>query len=237
MNLSDPSAPLPLCPICKKDDLRRTATEIYCANCDSYRRRFSLLQIVTNWAAGRTWWWRTIVVMYVGFLLAQNLRDSSFALNRIGSPFSALDFGIHELGHILFIPFGEFMTILGGSLFQCLFPLLWFVAAWRKRWYFGAAFCIGWLGLNMFDVATYAADARARLLSLATLSSDYDSAHDWYQILSRTGHLEWDHTIAQLLRTGASFAMVISLTLMTLLIILIIRARRPSELRTLPKNL
>ena len=31
---------------------------------------------------------------------------------------------IHEAGHILFIPFGEFMTILGGSLFPILFPLI-----------------------------------------------------------------------------------------------------------------
>lgn len=30
----------------------------------------------------------------------------------------------HEAGHILFIPLGEFMTILGGSLMQCLVPFI-----------------------------------------------------------------------------------------------------------------
>ena len=29
----------------------------------------------------------------------------------------------HEFGHVFFRPFGEFMTILGGSLFQVLLPL------------------------------------------------------------------------------------------------------------------
>ena len=31
---------------------------------------------------------------------------------------------IHEAGHVLFIPFGRFMTVLGGSLFQVLLPLV-----------------------------------------------------------------------------------------------------------------
>ena len=30
----------------------------------------------------------------------------------------------HEAGHIIFSPFGEFMTILGGSLMQVLIPLI-----------------------------------------------------------------------------------------------------------------
>src|SRR5690606_15192159 len=29
----------------------------------------------------------------------------------------------HEFGHVLFMPFGEFMTLLGGSLFQVVLPL------------------------------------------------------------------------------------------------------------------
>src|SRR4051812_39688732 len=31
---------------------------------------------------------------------------------------------IHEFGHVLFRPFGEFMTLLGGSLFQAGLPLV-----------------------------------------------------------------------------------------------------------------
>ena len=34
---------------------------------------------------------------------------------------------IHEAGHLIFSPFGEFMTIAGGSLFQVIMPALFVV--------------------------------------------------------------------------------------------------------------
>jgi hypothetical protein len=47
----------------------------------------------------------------------------------IGSSFlHRVDLVFHEAGHILFIPFGSFMSILGGSLLQILVPLI-FTAA------------------------------------------------------------------------------------------------------------
>jgi hypothetical protein len=30
----------------------------------------------------------------------------------------------HEAGHLLMLPFGQFMSVLGGSLFQLLVPLM-----------------------------------------------------------------------------------------------------------------
>ena len=39
-----------------------------------------------------------------------------------GSFLDLVDLPIHETGHLLFRPFGEFMMIAGGSLFQVLFP-------------------------------------------------------------------------------------------------------------------
>ncbi|TBR13964.1 MAG: hypothetical protein EPO43_09075 [Rugosibacter sp.] len=50
---------------------------------------------------------------------------------------------IHEAGHVIFMPFGEFMTIAGGSLFQVLLPLGIGVAFLiRNRDPFGAAVCL-----------------------------------------------------------------------------------------------
>lgn len=163
-------------------------------------------------------------------LLRANLRNPSFALNRLGNPFSALDMGMHELGHLLFSPFGEFMHILGGSLFQCIFPLLWLFGFLQKKWYFAATMCWCWLGINLFDVATYAADARARELPLAVgfgifgvdptnPDAAYDQGHDWYQLLSRTNHLNSDLAIAQGLRVAAVAMFVIGLTLGIILLI------------------
>ena len=122
------------------------------------------------------------------------------------------------------------MHILGGSLFQCLFPLLGLVGFLQKKWYFAASLCFCWLGLNLFDVATYVADARARLLPLSVgfgafgidpsdTDSAYDHAHDWYQILSRTHHLNSDLTIAHGLRVAATVVFLIGLTLGAILLI------------------
>ncbi len=48
-----------------------------------------------------------------------------------------------------------------------------------------------WLGVNLVDVGTYAADAEARVLPL--LAPD-QNAHDWWQMLGMLGvrsHCEW----------------------------------------------
>ena len=34
------------------------------------------------------------------------------------------DLVFHEAGHMIFAPFGRFMTVLGGSLLQCLIPVI-----------------------------------------------------------------------------------------------------------------
>src|SRR5258706_14990973 len=67
----------------------------------------------------------------------------------------------HEAGHILFMPLGPFMTVLGGSLTQVLVPLVCAGAfLWQIRDPFGAAVAIWWAGENLIDVAPYINDAR-----------------------------------------------------------------------------
>lgn len=191
------------CPVCKHQPLGFDGADAVCDHCKVYRKRLAWWQQPVVWARGRTWWWRLLPIAFFAWLFVQCLQSEALQRN---NPVAWLDFGMHELGHVLFIPFGDFMTILGGSLFQCLFPLLWFGAAVARRWFVGAALCIAWCGYNLYDVAVYVADAQARALPLATLSNDYDQAHDWYQILSRLDILESDLVIAGALRTiGGSF--------------------------------
>lgn len=205
------------CPACSNKSLSFNEVEIFCQNCPIYRKPLSFWQKPLVWAYTRYWWWRLPILVWFVVMLVQNLKNPIFAMNRLSNPFSALDFGMHELGHQIFSVFGEFMRIAGGSIFQCLFPLLWMIGFLQKRWYFAATMCWCWLGLNLFDVASYAADARARVLPLATglaglyeQGSDevYDRAHDWYQLLSRTGHLENDLIIARGLRIAATTTFV-----------------------------
>lgn len=100
-----------------------------------------------------------------------------------------VDLPIHEFGHVLFRPFGEWMTYLGGSLFQCLLPALIGVAfIWRMRNPFGAAFCLWWTAENVLDVAPYIYDAKLMAMPLVGEWNDevaeaHVLRHDWHNIL------------------------------------------------------
>jgi|SRR6185312_12190882 len=100
-----------------------------------------------------------------------------------------VDLPIHEFGHVLFRPFGEWMMYLGGSLFQCLLPALIGVAfIWKMRNPFGAAFCLWWAAENVLDVAPYIYDAKLMALPLVGEWNDevadmHVLRHDWHNIL------------------------------------------------------
>jgi hypothetical protein len=168
---------------------------------------------VLVWTRNKTWWWRFGILLWLVYIYINHAIDYSYPMNRIANIFNAIDFGVHEVGHIIFIPLGQFMAILGGSLLQIIFPIVWMVALITKKWYFAAVMCLIWLSYNLYDVAAYVADARARMLPLATLSTDYDSAHDWYQILSRIDKLESDTSIALLLRMLGSISAITGIIL------------------------
>ena len=60
-----------------------------------------------------------LLAIWSWFLFGYDYRDGE-----IGASFMHdILLPIHEAGHVLFRPFGEFMMILGGSLFQLLLPL------------------------------------------------------------------------------------------------------------------
>jgi len=122
-----------------------------------------------------------------------------------------LNLGIHELGHIVFAPFGEFMMFLGGSLLQCLVPVISVPMFYKQRDYYAIGISFGWLSTNLFDVATYVADARSRELMLVTPFGGGEAIHDWYWLLNRTNLLQYDHTLALLIRMAAVFSMLICL--------------------------
>jgi len=98
---------------------------------------------------------------------------------------------VHEAGHPLVSIFSARATVYGGTLFQLAFPL---AAAWhfyRAANASGTAAAIVWLGENLFNIARYMADARARQLPLVG-----NGEHDWAEIFSRWGVLNLDGRIA-----------------------------------------
>jgi hypothetical protein len=136
---------------------------------------------------------------------------------------SDIDLAIHEFGHMLFMPFGiqflgNTMMILGGSLTQVAFPLVFFGYFMRKqddgrrRDLFAAMVCLWWSGINLLSVAIYCADSRAgQLMLLNGLTGQESDAHDWNNLLTRWGLLQHDIGIARGMRAVAFVVCVASI--------------------------
>ena len=136
---------------------------------------------------------------------------------------SDIDLAVHEFGHMLFMPFGiqflgSTMMILGGSLTQVAFPLVFFGYFWRKqddgrrRDLFAAMVCLWWSGINLLSVAIYCADSRAGQLMLLDGSTGQESdGHDWNNLLTRWGLLQHDIGIARGMRAVAFVVCIASL--------------------------
>jgi hypothetical protein len=106
----------------------------------------------------------------------------------------------HEAGHILFMPFGEFMMVLGGSLFQLLLPLFligYFV--WRRD-FFAACFAALYLAASLDNLSRYIADARAGELPLL---GGERSNHDWTYLLIEMRRLDSDIAIGRFVHNCA----------------------------------
>jgi len=125
---------------------------------------------------------------------------------------SDVSLAIHEFGHMLFMPFGipilgRTMVILGGSLTEVAFPLL-FVGYFlrkredgRRRDVFGAMASLWWSGIGLLATAIYCADSRAgKLMLLDGLTGQESDGHDWYNLLDGWGLLEHDTQIARWMR-------------------------------------
>ena len=104
---------------------------------------------------------------------------------------------IHEAGHIIFMPFGEFMMIAGGSLFQIIMPALFVGYFYRTHQPYSAALVLFWVGESILNVSVYAGDALDLQLPLL---GGQDSIHDWNYMLSRLGWLRSTHEIAGAIR-------------------------------------
>ena len=109
-----------------------------------------------------------------------------------------IDLVFHEAGHMVFSPFGEFMTTVGGSLLQVLIPIVcWISFTTTNPNPFGAAVMCWWTGENLLDVAIYINDARAlQLVLLGGHTGAEVEGHDWERILQMTGGMMHDHQIA-----------------------------------------
>ena len=97
----------------------------------------------------------------------------------------------HEAGHVIFSLFGEFVTILGGTLGQLLMPaILCGAMLVRNRDPFGAAIGLWLFGVSLLDIAPYVYDALHPQLVLLGGHTGEEGGHDWVYLLGETGLLK-----------------------------------------------
>jgi len=151
------------------------------------------------------WGWRFILMEYDVLIGGSPQIGDSFM--------HTVNLVFHEAGHVIFRPFGRFMTVLGGTLNQWLIPFVVLCAFLLKtRDTFGATIGLWWLAQSFMDAAPYINDARAgRLILLGgTTGRDQPGYHDWENILGDLGWLKYDHAIAGIVNSIGIILMLLS---------------------------
>lgn len=142
---------------------------------------------------------RTVTVSLLALYGVAILRDPGFALiDNVNLP-------IHETGHLVFAPFGELVTALGGTLFQLIVPSLFVGYFLRRRDQFAASAALWWVAENLWNIAVYVADAQAQALPLVG-----GGEHDWAFILAELDVLQQDARIAAMVRFAGTMLFVLA---------------------------
>ncbi len=126
-----------------------------------------------------------------------------------GSFLDLVDLPIHETGHLLFGPFGQFMMVAGGSLLQVIFPAAFVGYFLWKRLPYSAAIVALWLGQSILNVYVYAADAVVmQIVLLGGLTGSEGSFHDWNYLLTEMGLLNSTKTVAGIIRLAGTLTII-----------------------------
>ncbi|MGI9034823.1 MAG: hypothetical protein ACR2GD_02175 [Pyrinomonadaceae bacterium] len=133
-------------------------------------------------------------VFTIYFLWCACAPENVFFMHLINTP-------IHEAGHVLFRPFGEFLGVAGGSLFQIIVPLVFFgYFVWNKK-PFSASIVLFWVGENFLDVYVYANDAVVMQLPLLSgVTGSEGGFHDWNYLLTAMNLLDKTALVAKIIR-------------------------------------
>jgi hypothetical protein len=182
----------------------------------------AFLDDAAEWARGRMWIPRALLLVYLVYAEARFLRDPMSS-----TIFSGITLAFHEMGHLLFAFLGHFIGSLMGSGTQVLIPIVVILLFGRQPDYFGISVGGFWLSFSLFELANYVGDARAMELPLVGFSDDPE--HDWHYLLSTTHLLRFDTTFAFLLRVTAT---LIGLASLAFAVWLLAKMREPRRTRS-----
>lgn len=125
----------------------------------------------------------SILLAIYGFVILRHPYEGSLMDN--------VDLPIHETGHLLFSPFGEFMQFLGGTLFQVIMPAVFVAYFVRRKDLHSASVALWWVAQNFWNISIYVRDARNQDLDLVG-----GGEHDWAYLLGELGWLKLDQQLA-----------------------------------------
>ncbi|WP_390617614.1 hypothetical protein [Maricurvus nonylphenolicus] len=142
--------------------------------------------------------WGRVFLLGVFFIWGWSFILGGISWESIGGSFlHNVILPFHEFGHVLFSPFGRFMAILGGSLFQVLMPLgLMLAFLIKQRDAFGASIMLWWSGQSFIDISPYIADAPYRAIPL--IRGMGEEAHDWGNLLTMTNSMDMAMPLARM---------------------------------------
>jgi hypothetical protein len=109
-----------------------------------------------------------------------------------------IEFGVHEMSHLLFAFMPSIFVAAAGSIGEITFTVLIVIAAMKARSYFAAIFGALWLMLALSSVGSYMADARVQLIPL--IGPGDQPMHDWFYVFSQLGWLQYDTLIGGFVR-------------------------------------
>lgn len=137
----------------------------------AFRLRVALLAVFLVWGARLAW---------------LDYRDGEIMNSFIHGPLLIF----HEAGHLIFRLFGQWVSVLGGTLGQLLMPAVLSIALlWKNRDPFGAAIGLWLFGVSVLDVAPYMYDAWEPQLTLLGGGTGNDSFHDWIYLFDSVNQL------------------------------------------------
>lgn len=155
-----------------------------------------LADLVKEWCKGKNWMVRLPVTIWLIYMLIRYLANPNYM-----SILGYFNYWTHEAGHLLFLPFGGFIEAMSGTMLEWLIPIVFLVAFLFQGEFFGASFCLGWEATCLFYASWY--------ISGAQRTDEW--THDWFNMLSTLGLLQYNHEIAILVKVIAATLMLLSI--------------------------
>jgi heme A synthase len=141
-------------------------------------------------------------------LIAMDYRDGEMGNSFLPGPLLIF----HEAGHVIFRLFGEFMTILGGTLGQLIMPaIICGTLLIKNRDAFGASIGLWLIGTSLLDVAPYVYDALEPQLMLLSGTTGEEGGHDWIYLLTTMGLLKKAHILGSMIHKLGAIVIILSL--------------------------